>query len=1241
MKISTLACSIVAGILSLSAVGQNDNLEQVSKQLQSAYPELRSSDVQNLNIDASHVSKPSGIKYVYLNQTANGIRIKNSPINAAFDQENKLVNLSGNPIDNVFSRAESSEPSLSLKQAIESTIAKLGIQGSVSVEQIEGFKYSLVIDAGNYLHETKAELVYWFTAEEELKLVWNFNVDLPDETHWYDFMISAQTGEEVERIDWQVSCTHPGAHSENADKCSHFEEEKASSSVKRTTLDGSVYNVFPFPVESPNHGNRALLTEPAVSTSSPFGWHDNNGNPGADFTITRGNNVYAYEDASDTNQPGQSAEGGEELNFDFPLNAGNNPDTYQDAAITNLFYTNNVIHDVLYAYGFDEASGNFQDNNYGNGGFSGDEVRAEAQDGGGFDNANMATPNDGSNPRMQMYLWNSGVASGSFIANTPSSIASSYPSSAPSTFGPGFPGAGLTGNLALVVDADNPINNGCSEITNSGDINGSVAFVYRGGCSFVEKVVLAQDAGAIAVIIINNVLGEDPFTPGGTSTEITIPSLMVSFDVAEIFLDALADGQEVNVTLEDSDSSTLLDGSFDNGIVVHEYVHGLSNRLTGGGNNSGCLSGDEQMGEGWSDYYAIMLTMDLSVDNPVFRPMGTFASGDPIDGNGIRPVPYDTSFAVNAFTYASVPSQNVSIPHGVGFVWCTMLWDMTWDLIDVYGFDADLINGTAGNNIAMQLVTEGLKLQPCGPGFVDGRDAILLADQLLYDGANQCLIWNAFAKRGLGFSADQGSVQSRTDGTAAFDTPAICQEVFSAPTAAFTVSAETSCTGIVEFFDESEDVPQSWFWEFGDGNTSDEQNPIHLYEEQGTYTVSLTVTNTLGEDESIEPNFINFNVPLEPEADGVSGCAGELLELTTSSPDGNEVRWLNSELIQVGLGNNLEITIGAEDETYFAQNFSELPLIDFAGPLDNDFGTGGNHGSAYVGTIIFEVFEPITIESALVISGATGSRSIRLIEGLDNDGSTLQTVVVDVDFTGAGRIDLGFEINEPGIYSMGLNNAEFYRNDLGANYPYEIDDVMTIIGSPAGPDFYYYFYDVEVSTRGCVSDLVEVLAEVTGEATFSFEENDLSVSFTDESPQASSWSWNFGDGSTSIEQNPTHTYAVLGVYDVTLTVDDGCSMTMIIPVGTTSTDEIGAARGFSVYPNPASGMVFIDNQQFGSDRLTMRLHDVSGKEVINQDFVGERIELNLEGLNSGLYFISVSERGANSILFRDKLTIVE
>ncbi|HKK39412.1 MAG TPA: hypothetical protein VJ949_08335, partial [Cryomorphaceae bacterium] len=173
MKISTLAFTMLLCMVSLIAVSQTNKLEKISKQLQSDHPILRASDVQNLNIDAEHVSQPSGVNYLYINQTVNGIRIKNSTINAAFNRENELVHLNGSPIENVLSRAEGSEPSISLTQAIESTIAKLGIQGSVSVEQLDEYNYTTVIDAGNYLHESKAELVYWFTPEEELKLVWN------------------------------------------------------------------------------------------------------------------------------------------------------------------------------------------------------------------------------------------------------------------------------------------------------------------------------------------------------------------------------------------------------------------------------------------------------------------------------------------------------------------------------------------------------------------------------------------------------------------------------------------------------------------------------------------------------------------------------------------------------------------------------------------------------------------------------------------------------------------------------------------------------------------------------------------------------------------------------------------------------------------------------------------------------------------------------------------------------------
>ncbi|HEX8384600.1 MAG TPA: M36 family metallopeptidase, partial [Rubricoccaceae bacterium] len=220
-----------------------------------------------------------------------------------------------------------------------------------------------------------------------------------------------------------------------------------------------------------------------------------------------------------------------------------------------------------------------------------------------------------------------------------------------------------------------------------------------------------------------------------------------------------------------------VDGSFDAHVVVHEYGHGVSTRLVGGG-ASGCLNNVEQMGEGWSDWYGNMLTMRTGDTRTTRRPVGNYLFGQTAAGGGIRPAPYTTDFAVNGYTYQS--TRTLGVPHDVGFVWATTLWEVTWDLIDAHGFNADLYNaaGTAGNQIALNLVTEALKMTPCNPGFVSGRNAVLAADAALYpDAANPgrglhyTRLWAAFARRGLGASASQGSTASNADNTQAFDLP--------------------------------------------------------------------------------------------------------------------------------------------------------------------------------------------------------------------------------------------------------------------------------------------------------------------------------------------------------------------------------------------------------------------------------------------------------------------------------------
>jgi hypothetical protein len=90
--------------------------------------------------------------------------------------------------------------------------------------------------------------------------------------------------------------------------------------------------------------------------------------------------------------------------------------------------------------------------------------------------------------------------------------------------------------------------------------------------------------------------------------------------------------------------------------------------------------------------------------------------------------------SVNPSTYDDI--KTLAAPHGVGYVWATMLWEMHWNLIDEYGFKNFVYKPwpTGGNNLAIQLAMDGMKFQQCRPGFVDGRDAILAADQALTDG---------------------------------------------------------------------------------------------------------------------------------------------------------------------------------------------------------------------------------------------------------------------------------------------------------------------------------------------------------------------------------------------------------------------------------------------------------------------------------------------------------------------------
>ncbi len=1176
---------------------------------------LTAMDVQQWRVTDRPSSKAAGTSIIHVVQMVNGLDVHNAMGTFAV-QQGKVVHFSDRFVRDLASKAGSATPGLSATDAVVAAAQALGITLVTAPTILRLLPEGVMeLSPSGIAHgPIQARLLYQPGTEGTVRLAWDLTIRSVNNTNWWHLAVDANTGALLRENDYIVDCQFPHeGHAHRTDAVAGEPE------LPLEDLAGSGgYRVFNSPVESPSHGPRTLVVDPADALASPFGWHDVDGVDGAEYTITRGNNVLASEDVNNVDLPGYSPDGGASLDFDFPLNLSQAPATYQDAAITNLFFWNNLMHDVWYGYGFDEQSGNFQENNYDRGGEGLDQVIAEGQDGGGTNNANFGTPPDGQNGRMQMYNWTGASLANNLTVNAPGTLAGSY-FCADAGFGPGSPLVPLTGDLVIVEDDLAPTQDGCSGLVNAAQISGRFALIDRGNCSFVIKVEAAQNAGAIGVIVVNNQSGA-PTSMGGTSGIVNIPAVMVSDVVGAQLRNALNAGNTVNITLQEMGQSSDRDGCFDNGVIAHEYGHGISTRLTGGGNNVDCLFNAEQMGEGWSDWVGLMLTMESGDQAADVRGIGTFASGQAITAIGIRPAAYSTDLSVNDYTYAATNDVNgISQPHGIGFVWCTMLWDMTWALVDEYGFDEDLYTGTGGNNIAMQLVIEALKIQPCSPGFVDGRDAILAADELLYGGANRCLIWSAFARRGLGFSAQQGSSDDRADQVEAFDLPPVCQIPTAAPTADFDFLLVASCSGTVNFIDASTNIPQSWSWDLGDGNTSNVQNPSHTYASSGTYTVTLTTGNALGSDTYVQQ--VVITLPPAPVAEDAQACAGEPAVLTAQGS--GELYWFNAQGEEVATGGTFTTPALSATTTYSVRNLLTSESVQ-VGPLTGAFGTGAYHGTTFVGTVNFTAFAPFTIVSCWVDAGAAGDRTLNLWSGSNGTGTLLQSVVVNIP-AGPGRIDLGFSVPGPGSYSIGGSNVNLYRNDTGAEYPYSVPGLVTITGSPASSGHYYYLYDLEVAAQACASEAVEVTVNVDG-AAFTYTEAFNVVSFTDASTGATSWSWDFGDGTGSTDQNPVHTYAFTGSYTITLTINGSCSTQQVWEL-TTGVDAPDADASFNVLPNPASDRVTVVLGAPAVEGAVLELLDVDGRLVHSAVLRAgdERYTWSVQALASGTYVLGLRQ----------------
>ena len=622
----------------------------------------------DFRISSAH-TEPSGLLYAYPQQLRNGIPVYNQVATLVF-KGGVLRHHAGAFLGAKAFAGQPATPTVAAAAAVVKALASAGAKPTetpAATSAASGVEREQTFGPAGVARRPIAVRLVWATDQGTPRLAWNVNVDLQASSDWLNIRVDAATGAVLGQDNWTVNETahHPAAAPRRAAPGVARQplarpQSRPAAPQKTQAVTPASYRVVPYPNERPDVTTPTTDTNPwlragAGNNAATYGWHYDGA---TDYLDTRGNNVWAYDDSLIRNTPGRftaSTGTGSSLVFNDVPDFTKVPTLGRNrrAATTNLFYWNNLMHDVLYQYGFTEAAGNFQTSNLGRGGLGNDYVKAEAQDASGTNNANFATPNDGSNPRMQMYL---------FTFSTPKR-----------------------------------------------------------------------------------------------------------------------------------------DGDFDNGVIAHEYGHGISNRLVGGPANSSCLSNAEQGGEGWSDYFGLMMTTNWATarltDGPAARAVGAYAFGQSPTGAGFRRYPYSTSMSVNPLTYADMASH--PDVHDIGEIWCATLWDLTWALIQQQGtIEPNLYNSvsTGGNAIALNLVMQGLKMQPCRSGFLDARDAILAADNLLYGGQYRCLIKRVFARRGMGTSAVQGSARSTGDQVAAFDSDEITLRRYTTPQIGnrFTINLEAT-----------------------------------------------------------------------------------------------------------------------------------------------------------------------------------------------------------------------------------------------------------------------------------------------------------------------------------------------------------------------------------------------------------------------------------------------------------------
>ncbi len=364
---------------------------------------LSNQDFDDLIVKTNYRSLNNGIHHLVLRQQHGGIELFNGDAQINVSEQGTVLNAHINWLPSLAKAVNTISPEISAEQALRIVAQHLRLTPTEAFTVLSSRQsldqYQVFNAAGISLADIPVHLLYQ-TEQQQARLTWAVSIQTPDHQHWWQLRVDTVTGKIIGKNDW---VSGNGNYFVFPLPMVSPEDKLAYQKMMTNPINGNGTVI-----ETMEQGTPLARRVQNVLLPSPFAWHDTDGVFGAEYQDTRGNNVFAQADPTGKEDPLIRAEGGMNLLFDapfaptLPADQGHN----HQAATGNVFYWGNMLHDILYRYGFDEAAGNFQLNNYMRGGANNDPVLADVHDGALSNHATFATPPDGQSPRMQLGLWN-------------------------------------------------------------------------------------------------------------------------------------------------------------------------------------------------------------------------------------------------------------------------------------------------------------------------------------------------------------------------------------------------------------------------------------------------------------------------------------------------------------------------------------------------------------------------------------------------------------------------------------------------------------------------------------------------------------------------------------------------------------------------------------------------------------------------------------------------------------------